>query len=87
MIYIDGDHSYEGITKNIHAAHQTLRPGGFLMSGNDYANWCSAAATPYGVARAVNEFIVAESYKVRGLALHPAGLHDILIQKCPSIET
>lgn len=79
-IYIDGDHSYEGIANDIRAAHPVLKPGGFLMC-NDYANWCSAAATPYGVARAVSEFIIAENYLVRGLALHPAGLHDILIQK------
>ena len=79
-IYIDGDHSYAGISKDLRAAHRVLRSGGFLMC-NDYANWCSATAIPYGVARAVNELIIAENYKVRGIALHPAGLHDILIQK------
>lgn len=79
-IYIDGDHSYPGVSGDLAAADRVLKPGGFLMC-NDYANWCSAAATPYGVARAVNELIIAESYEVRGMALHPAGLHDILIQK------
>jgi hypothetical protein len=33
------------------------------------------------VARAVNELIIAEGYSVEGLALHPAGLYDILIRK------
>ena len=79
-IYIDGDHAYEGVCKDLAAAHVALKPGGYLMC-NDYANWCSLAVTPYGVARAVNEFIVSEGYAVEGLALHPAGLPDILIRK------
>ena len=79
-IYIDGDHAYSGVSKDLEAAHRALKPGGFLMC-NDYSNWCSAAATPYGVAKAVNELILTEGYKVRGFGLHPAGLHDILIQK------
>lgn len=79
-IYIDGDHSHAGISRDLDSAHRVLKPGGFLMC-NDYSNWCSASATPYGVARAVNEFIVARNYEVCGLALHPAGLHDILIRK------
>ncbi len=79
-IYIDGDHSYEGVGKDLAAAHWALKPGGYLMC-NDYANWCSLAVTPYGVARAVNEFILREGYSVEGFALHPAGLPDILIRK------
>jgi hypothetical protein len=79
-IYIDGDHAYEGVCKDLAAAHVALKPGGYLMC-NDYANWCSLAVTPYGVARAVNEFILREGYSVEGFALHPAGLPDILIRK------
>jgi hypothetical protein len=79
-LYIDADHSYEGVTRDLAAAHRVLKPGGFLMC-NDYTNWCSTAVTPYGVARAVNELILNEGYSVAGLALHPAGLYDILIRK------
>lgn len=79
-IYIDGDHSYEGARKDLEAAHVALKPGGYLMC-NDYTNWCSLAVQPYGVARAVNEFVIREKYKVRGLALETAGNHDILLQK------
>lgn len=79
-IYIDGDHSYDGVKRDLKAAHRALKSGGHLMC-NDYSNWCSAAALPYGVARAVNELIIEEGYGVVGLGLHPAGLHDILIRK------
>lgn len=79
-LYIDGDHSYDGVTKDLIAAHHAIRRGGWLMC-NDYTNWCSPSVGPYGVAKAVNELIIAHNYTIEGLAFHPAGLHDILIRK------
>ena len=48
---------------------------------SDYTNWCNPHVTPYGVARAVNEFVIANGYSVEGLALHSAGMNDLLIRK------
>jgi hypothetical protein len=79
-LFIDGDHRYAGVRKDLAAAHLALKPGG-LMTCNDYTNWASLAVAPYGVARAVNDFVVANGYSVMGLALHPAGNHDLLIRK------
>ena len=78
--YIDGDHSYEGASKDLTAAHRALKPGG-LLTANDYTNWCALAVAPYGVARAVNEFVIQEGYSVIGFAFSPAGNHDLLIRK------
>jgi hypothetical protein len=79
-LYIDGDHSYDGVVGDLAAAHRAIKPGGLLMC-NDYANWCSPCVSPYGVARAVNELIIARNYAVEGFAFHPASLPDILIRK------
>ena len=78
--YIDGDHSHDGVQKDLAAMHRALKPGG-LITCNDYTNWMSFAVAPYGVARAVNEFVIAEGYCVEGLALAPGGNHDLLIRK------
>jgi len=83
MIYVDADHSYASVAKDLAAAHKALKPGGLMMC-NDYTNWCSPSVAPYGVARAVNEFVNREGYACAGLALHPAGLYDILLQKPPT---
>ena len=83
MIYVDADHSYASVAKDIAAAHRALKPGGLMMC-NDYTNWCSPSVSPYGVARAVNEFVNREGYDCIGLALHPAGLYDILLRKPPA---
>jgi ubiquinone/menaquinone biosynthesis C-methylase UbiE len=79
-IYIDGDHTYAGVKRDLAAAHRVLKPGGYMMC-NDYTNWDVKSAQPYGVAKAVNEMILAENYQVLGLAFEPAGYHDILLQK------
>jgi hypothetical protein len=79
-VYIDGDHSFDGAMKDLEAAHHALKPGA-LMTCNDYTNWASMAVTPYGVARAVNQFVIREDYRVLGLALSISGNHDLLIQR------
>ena len=80
LIYVDADHSYSAVARDLPAAHRVLKRGGMMMC-NDYANWCSTSVAPYGVARAVNEFVNREGYSVVGLALQPAGLYDILLRK------
>jgi predicted O-methyltransferase YrrM len=79
-LYIDADHSYAGVVNDLAAAHSVLKPGGYLML-NDYTNWDPTSAHPYGVAKAANEFILAENYEVVGLALDSRGFHDFLIRK------
>ncbi len=79
-LYIDGDHTYEGVRKDLAAAHSRVKAGGYLMC-NDYTNWDLTSAQPYGVAKAVNELCLAHRYEVCGLALQGAGYHDILLRK------
>ena len=79
-LYIDACHSYDAVQNDLAAAHTVLKPGGYLLC-NDYTNWDCASAQPYGVAKAVNEFIVAYGYEVLGLALEPAGYHDLMIRR------
>ena len=79
-LYIDGLHTYEQVTRDLAAAHVVLKPGGNLMC-NDYTNWDCSSAQPYGVAKAVNELVLAFNYEVVGLALEPSGFHDLLIRK------
>lgn len=57
VIYIDGDHSYEGVLRDITLALQKVKPNGYIM-GNDYEMNMSKARTMYnfGVKRAVDEF-------------------------------
>lgn len=57
MIYIDGDHSYEGCKKDLLEAYKKVKNGGYIC-GHDYEMNMSKANTMYqfGVKQAVDEF-------------------------------
>lgn len=80
-IYIDGDHSYEGVKKDIEKSHAKLKSDGLLVF-NDYTYWSPYEMIPYGIPRAVNEFCLAEGWELILLALDSfLGYHDVAIRK------
>ena len=79
-IYIDADHAYEGVCKDIYQAYTKVKSDGMLIF-NDYTNWSVCEIIPYGVARAVNEFCIANNWEIVFLALQSLGYHDIAIKK------
>lgn len=79
-VYIDALHTYDGVARDLAAAHMALKPGGYMMC-NDYTNWDPIQSQPCGLAKAVNELCLRENYEVVGLALEGLGFHDILIRK------
>jgi hypothetical protein len=50
MIYIDGDHSYEGVSKDLEVSYDKVKSGGYIC-GHDYTS-----EKFLGVVNAVNEF-------------------------------
>lgn len=70
MIYIDGDHSYEGVKRDLELAWPKVRKGGFLC-GHDYEINKAKCWFNYnfGVRRAVDEFLGQ-----RGLSLYAKAL-------------
>jgi hypothetical protein len=84
LVYVDGDHSYEGVMKDIVAAESRLKPGGHMVL-NDYTAWSPASMSRCGVARAANEFVNQRRWPVVALALQGAGYYDLCIRK-PSQE-
>jgi len=57
MIYIDGDHGYEGCKSDLELAYKKCKSGGWIC-GHDYKMNMAKARTEYkfGVQRAVDEF-------------------------------
>ncbi|MEG4803103.1 class I SAM-dependent methyltransferase [Microcoleus sp. ARI1-B5] len=79
-IYIDADHTYEGVCKDIERGYSKVKPDGMIVF-NDYTNWSVCEIMPYGVAKAVNEFCIANNWEIVFLVLHSLGYHDIAIKK------
>ena len=79
-IYIDADHAYEGVCKDIQQGYTKVKPDGMIVF-NDYTNWSVCEIIPYGVTKAANEFCIANDWEVVFLALQSLGYHDIAIRK------
>jgi predicted O-methyltransferase YrrM len=78
MIYIDGDHAYEGVKRDIEAAVPKLKPAGVLVF-NDYAVWSATTMFHCGVARAVHEFCRENPWKFKYIALQSMMYNDVML--------
>ena len=58
-IYIDANHSYDGVKRDIDEAKKKVKGDGLLVF-NDYIFWSHREFMPYGVVQSVNEFCLAE---------------------------
>lgn len=77
-LYIDGDHSYDGVRRDAMAALKKIKPGGTLIF-NDYVMWSPGEAIPYGVMACVNE-LVADGLDMAGVALTRSGYFDVALK-------
>lgn len=77
-IYIDGDHSMDGVRKDAEVACRKIKNGGILMF-DDYTLWSPTEVMPYGVVHVVNA-LVNQGHPVIGLALSPHGHYNIALR-------
>jgi predicted O-methyltransferase YrrM len=79
-IYIDAQHAYDGVKRDIEAARRKVKPGGMLIF-NDYTIWSYIEMEPYGVVAAVNELCLEDGWEIAYLAL-PAHMYcDVAVRK------
>lgn len=57
FVFIDADHTYESVAKDIQAWYPKVKLGG-ILSGHDYPTWG-------GVKKAVDEFVKRNNYKLQ----------------------
>lgn len=77
-IYIDADHSYNSVKKDIEVAYKKIKNGGIIQF-NDYTHFGSYEKKEYGVMHAVNEFIEKYNVHIIGLSIDRSGYHDIAV--------
>lgn len=82
MIYIDGDHSYEGVKKDLLASYLKIKPGGWIM-GHDFGINPQKAKHYYefGVEKAVIEFCRNFQQEVSVLAMDGCISFGIQVKK------
>jgi len=87
IIYIDGDHSYEGSKKDLEQSFKKIKNGGYIM-GHDYEMNMKKAKTSYdfGVKQAVDEFCEKYNQILLAKAMDGCVSFCIHIQKSSDIE-
>ncbi len=80
FIYIDGDHAYEGVKRDLEQAAQKVKEDGWIVC-NDYTLYSPLEQMKYGVYRAVNELCLEHDFEIVYLALHKWGYHDVALRK------
>jgi glycosyltransferase involved in cell wall biosynthesis len=83
MIYIDGDHEYEGVRKDLEMAHKKVKSGGWIM-GHDYEMNMKKAQVEYtfGVKRAVDEFCKEKHQTIHAKAFDGCVSWAVRVKKC-----
>jgi SAM-dependent methyltransferase len=84
-IYIDGDHSYEGVSRDIRVARAKVKPGGLLIF-NDFTLWSPTECIDYGVPHAVCELSANHGFNFVYFALHPHLHNDVALRRPMSAE-
>ncbi|BAT55525.1 hypothetical protein NOS3756_45130 [Nostoc sp. NIES-3756] len=80
FIYIDGDHRYEGVKKDVQAAKSKVKEDGFLIF-NDYTYWSPCECMEYGVVQAVNELCLEDNWGMVYFALGYYMYCDVALQR------
>jgi predicted O-methyltransferase YrrM len=83
VIYVDGDHSLDGVTRDAYVSARKLKSDGVLVF-NDYIVFDYVFGEPYGVVQVVNDFCVNRGWQVLYFALQNALYCDIALcrRKC-----
>lgn len=80
LIYIDGDHSYEGVKRDAAQAIKKVKSDGLVIF-NDYIMYDHLQGGEYGVVPAVNELVNETDWRIVGYALQHRMFCDIALQR------
>lgn len=69
VFYIDADHSYEGVRRDLEALRPKVKPDGWIVM-NDYTPAeIGLSNEPYGIIQATNEFMLTHGWEMAYFAL------------------
>ncbi len=79
-IYVDADHTYRGVKRDIEAAAPKIKKGGLIIF-NDFARISRSSLGVFGVHQAVCEFAVNERWPFEYFCFQGDALYDVALKK------
>lgn len=88
VVYLDADHAYESVRRELAIVRRKLRPDGILVL-NDYTMLDVVGPTqePYGVIQAAHEFMVEHGWEMTHLALQQYMYCDVALRRVMEPDT
>jgi hypothetical protein len=80
LLYVDGDHHFEGAWSDAQQAARIVRSNGTIIF-NDYTMYDPLTKDHYGVVQAVNKLVSTSEWRVVGFALNPLMFCDIALRR------
>lgn len=78
-VYLDAGHDYDSVKKDIAILYNKIKNGGILQF-NDYTHFDWMTGVPYGVIRAVDEFLLCGKHQILYYCFQPDGFDDIVVR-------
>jgi hypothetical protein len=86
VFYIDADHNYDAVQRDLAVAGRKIRPDGWLIV-NDYILVDGLGATaPYGVIYATNEFMLNHGWAMQYFALQTNMYCDVVLRRADRVQ-
>ncbi|MBS1607740.1 MAG: class I SAM-dependent methyltransferase [Bacteroidetes bacterium] len=79
-VYLDAGHTYDEVVKDILQLKKKIKDTAIIQF-NDYTLFDAFAFVPYGVPKAIHEFITEENLEVLYLCLHRQFFCDLVVRK------
>jgi SAM-dependent methyltransferase len=84
IVYVDADHSYEPVKRELATIVRKVRDDGFIIMNDYIMTDCALSDNAYGVIQATNEFMIAENWEMIYLAFQSHMYCDVVLRKVSS---
>lgn len=82
VIYLDADHNYQAVVRDLEICERKLKPHTGLLILNDYI--MADGGGPYGVIQAAHEFMLRHGWEMVIFALQDYMYCDVVLRKHPA---